>query len=290
MACVYTTIVNIANNKAGVGSISGDYIKQVFTDTIDSLAVQKITDYVWKTTSYVDMTNTAILADVESIGAGYTVGTTHPLLLKYAVAYSKVKVAVTASQDYVTYDRNTFGLYFRPEWLWWAQIPFGFSGYNSGIKNVKAEFDRLQSINSQTLDTAVQPLYYAPTVLNGEFSFGYSSGTDQQKLAHFKALNAETQKQVCVMQALALYNRYYQPETKQIDYANSVIYTSIDATISKYSTSGSGFSEILALIKPSYKFGVVPTGAALSQLKQNMLWFFARQLDSNIDYSTNTSA
>ena len=99
----------------------------------------------------------------------------------------------------MTYDRNTFGLYFRPEWLWWAQIPFGNSGYNSGIKNVKFEFDSLLSIRSATEDSAVKPLYILPTVLNGEFTFGNSSGTESQKLAHFKALSSETQKQVCVM-------------------------------------------------------------------------------------------
>ena len=94
----------------------------------------------------------------------------------------------------MTYDRFTFGLYFRPEWLWWAQIPFESSGFSSGIKNVKFEYDRLLSINQATTDSAVQPLYYSPTVLNGDFSFGSSSGTDGQKLLHFKALSVETQK------------------------------------------------------------------------------------------------
>jgi outer membrane receptor for ferrienterochelin and colicin len=37
VACVYTTVVNIANKVAS--SDTGDYVKQVFTDTIDSVAV-----------------------------------------------------------------------------------------------------------------------------------------------------------------------------------------------------------------------------------------------------------
>jgi len=42
IACVITTVTNIANNKSN--SIAGDPIKQVLADTIDSVAVQKITD------------------------------------------------------------------------------------------------------------------------------------------------------------------------------------------------------------------------------------------------------
>lgn len=106
-------------------------------------------------TSYVDMTNANQAAVVDSIGAGYTAANTHPLMLKYAVAYAAVKTPVTPAQDYVIYDRFTFGLYFRAEWLWWAQIPFESSGVNSGIKNVKFEYDRLLSINQATTDSAI---------------------------------------------------------------------------------------------------------------------------------------
>ena len=40
------------------------------------------------------MTNVDTLALVNSVGAGYTAATTHPLFLKFAVAYAKVKVSV----------------------------------------------------------------------------------------------------------------------------------------------------------------------------------------------------
>jgi hypothetical protein len=75
------------------------------------------------------------------------VADTHPVLLQFGLAYAKVKVTVAADADYKDYNRTTFGLYFRPEWLWWAQIPFGKSGShswsNSGLKNLKLEYDRL---------------------------------------------------------------------------------------------------------------------------------------------------
>ena len=61
----------------------------------------------------------------------------------------------------------------------------------------------------------------------------------------------------------------------------------------KYSTGADAslfLKNILELIKPVYKFGVVDTASNLTPLKQNMLWYFARQLDSNNDYSTDTSA
>jgi hypothetical protein len=65
-------------------------------------------------------------------------------LLQFGLAYAKVKVTVAADADYKDYNRTTFGLYFRPEWLWWAQIPFGkSSAKNSGLKNLKLEYDRL---------------------------------------------------------------------------------------------------------------------------------------------------
>lgn len=60
--------------------------------------------------------------------------------------------------------------------------------------------------------------------------------------------------------------------------------------IAKYAPTSGGFSDILALIKPMYKFGVVASGSNLTPLKQNMLWFFARQLDANIDYTTDITA
>ena len=46
-------------------------------------------------TTYVDMTNANQVAVVDSIGAGYTATNTHPLMLKYAVAYAAVKTPIT---------------------------------------------------------------------------------------------------------------------------------------------------------------------------------------------------
>jgi hypothetical protein len=43
------------------------------------------------------------------------------------------------------------------------------------------------------------------------------------------------------------------------------------------------------LIKPVYKSGVI-SSSNLTSLKQNMIWYFARQLDANKDYSTDTSS
>lgn len=149
-------------------------------------------------------------AAVNSIGAGYTAVNTHPVLLKFALAYSKVKVAMSASADYSGFDRTSFGIYFRPEWLWWSQIPFGVGSVNTGVKNVKVEFDRLLAIKDSTVDAQVAPLYQSTTVLNGDFTFGGQSvGTDSQKMTHFKGLAVEVQKQVCSMQALVSYSRYY---------------------------------------------------------------------------------
>ena len=92
------------------------------------------------------------------------------------------------------------------------------------------------------------------------------------------------------MQALALFNRYYQPQTKQIDYNDAALYGSLEGMITKYAPANGGFADILALIKPNYKFGVVASGTNLTPLKQNMLWYFARQMDANIDYTTDTTA
>jgi hypothetical protein len=69
------------------------------------------------------------------------------------------------------------------------------------------------------------------------------------------------------MQALALYNRYYKPSTKQIDYNDAALYGSLEGMIAKYAPTGGGFSDILALIKPAYKFGVVASGSNLTPLK-----------------------
>ena len=44
-ACLFTVVKQIADYQAG-GS-GGDFVKQFFIDTIDSIAVQKITDYVF---------------------------------------------------------------------------------------------------------------------------------------------------------------------------------------------------------------------------------------------------
>jgi hypothetical protein len=109
-------------------------------------------------------------------------------------------------------------------------------------------------------------------------------------MSHFKGLAIEVQKQVCAMQALVLYSRYYQPLSKTIDYSNIAIYGGLDFVFAKYTPGGTGsIGDILNLIKPLYKFGLV-NNSNLSALKQNMLWLFARQLDANKDYTSDASS
>lgn len=45
----------------------------------------------------------------------------------------------------------------------------------------------------------------------------------------------------------------------------------------------------MSLIKPLYKFALISSANA-TQLKQDSLWYLARQLDANKDYSTDASA
>jgi hypothetical protein len=54
-------------------------------------------------------------------------------------------------------------------------------------------------VEAETEESSVKPSCILPTVLNVEFTFDNLSGTDSLKLAHFKALSSETQKQLCVM-------------------------------------------------------------------------------------------
>ena len=96
-------------------------------------------------------------------------------------------------------------------------------------------------------------------------------------MSHFKGLTAELQKQVCAMHALTLYNRYYKPEWKFIDYNDATLYGSLDNINLKYTPGGAGkFADILNNIKPELRFGVMSTGTNFAPLKQNMLWYFAR--------------
>jgi len=54
-ACVFTTLQDIANNQAG--NAAGDPVRQALLDTIDSIALQQITDFVPSLTTYVDMSD-----------------------------------------------------------------------------------------------------------------------------------------------------------------------------------------------------------------------------------------
>jgi hypothetical protein len=51
MACVYTTVDSIAKNTS---SFALDSVKVVLAHTIDSVAVQKITDFVWLKSGSID--------------------------------------------------------------------------------------------------------------------------------------------------------------------------------------------------------------------------------------------
>ena len=90
------------------------------------------------------------------------------------------------------------------------------------------------------------------------------------------------------MQALELYRKYYQPETKKIDYSDSQFYTSLDTIISKYADGGT-IGTFWNQIKSNYEFSVISSPSNSISFKQNILWVFARQLDSNINYVTDTS-
>lgn len=204
------------------------------------------------------------------------------LKLKIAYAYETLK-GTTVLEAIKTMVKTDFDSEATPTMLWLNKIPL------TGLPHLKTDYaahkELLKTASAVTEATAQIALTADLKVANVPYGYLDTDDTKAKVLVTMKTklATAVNKAKFALGMSLNTYHTNYKPETKRITYTATQVQAYRADTKNK-------FSENIALLKAEGKLQVTKSekadDAAVSQVEQDALWYYARNQDAKTSIKT----